>query len=461
MGADKNAQVNSSAPVGLYQENTLLLPILGKLQSLEFLGLDKKVLRTGVDGIHFGLFDNAVERDPDPPQWPPSWDPLLNQEKEDKNFVGADSRRFYIQVKNPDDRDIQTLSNGTRIIKVYWSTTYSNDNILDDNKGSSNITLMEETPGAFVSRGLMLVTTNEDNEYPTHCGIPTLYPTPQDRRVGDSDHRTRRGSMFGKVHAKYNFFDVYTPVYPTSEQKSLPLQIFAIAGANGRPAMYLDFFTSSLSRSRAIYERLGIFLYTIEHPDAERFAASGQRTDVRKVKGGLGGKDFFYLVNSRSNINSFTENDKKQVCSDYTRTNNIIRVFIIGKLASGSMGEAYGDDNTAPMHGSVFIQSDSDPLRMFLAHEVGHLLTDKSSCYGTISDMNLDPSNPYSKNNGGGHFTRPRGNNRFIHFYNVLGGGTRSRLWDVDVEETSVCDTIQKRTFNQFKDIRKSVYLNR
>jgi len=466
-------------------------PPLVRESRIEFLGPDMHVLRTGNEGVHFGLFDNAVVRDPSPPQWPTSQDPLLNDVDDRNNFVGADSRRFYIRLTSPLPQDIKSLPNGTRIIQVEWYTSYPTGQVLDDNNGDRTIALVEKEPGIFVSRGLMLVTTEEDRDCITHCGIPELYLASPRRKYGESDHRTRLGGMFSRVHARYTpsgqstyRIEVSAPVFPSHEQKRLQLQIFVLTDNNGAPAANPhSILNAALRKARTIYERLGIFPQTVEHPYAEKLAASGSHPEARKVRGGLDGKDFAYLVPSPGNINAFSQADERRICETFQRTGNIIRVFVVQKLASGSMGESFPDaDHNAPLHGSTFIPPDIDSKRALLAHEVGHLLTNKSVSYGTAAYFAVSGSErkPYFCNSGGGHFTRPgtaingQFNNRFVNFYNLMGG-TRFRLWDVTVTENpheckpnngNYLNLIPNnsppntpRHFNQYRDIRNSAFV--
>ena len=94
-----------------------------------------------------------------------------------------------------------------------------------------------------------------------------------------------------------------------------------------------------------------------------------------------------------------------------------------------------------------------DELGFVMAHEVGHILTDKGSAYGTIADQ----TSGYPQR--GGHFGRPATppDNRYLHFYNLMGG-SRYRLWDVDVTEAPPAAP-EVRTFNQYRDVRASPYL--
>ena len=421
---------------------------------LEFLGPQRQAIIQDTTAVGFGLFDGAVEQDPNPRSGPPAADPLLNEESEARNFVGSDSRRFHIRLTNPPPEDPELLADGRRVVKVELFTTFGTGQVLDNNDGQPMVTLVEEGPGVFISRGLMLTTTIGDQRLATNCGIANRYPGADVRRFGQTDHRIRLATMFGRVNARYAPSDqskakteIATLVFPVSQRKRLPLQILVVARADGSPSVTTgSVLGRSLRKTREIYERLGIFVQTAAHPIAET-------NSLRKDFGGLEGRDFLYVIRPVNSRSTFGRQEKDIAAQRFPRTSDLIRVFFTQD--PGSRDSFPDVDHPLPVRGSVFIPDDGNPSEALMAHEVGHLLTDKSTHFGLIADPNTSPPFP---NQGGGHFQRPLGQNRFIHFYNLLGG-TRFRLWNVFVTEQSDHVPPQTKTFNQVQDILRSRFL--
>ncbi len=448
---------------------------------IEILGPNKQPL-TRADGIGFGLFDAAFENDA-----PSIW----NSDREEDNFVGHDSRRFYIRLTNPIASSIVKLKNGTRSVEAAWFTTYANGKILDDNQGSPQVTLLEHghNTGVFVSKGLMLVTTTIDRALPTCGGIPSLYSACPTRPienhtslkvVGSKDHRTRLGSMFGQVVATYSTWSAQTPfftqchVFPPAERRRVPMQIFILMRADNTPVVNPQIWLNTqLKVARAIYERLGVFLQTVEHPFAEKIIISGSHLKVRKAFGGLDGKDFVYLYRADGvHLTGATNNDAIELCKMFQRSNDTIRVFIFESLEKNDNGRAFPDSDWGdPSRGSIFIKTATNMDLPILADEIGHLLTNKPERFGRAAYFTHDGTRriPGFCNSGGGHFTRPgifngvRLANRFVNKNNSFGG-SGNRLWDVSVMEQSeecignlpnTSPKAMSRTFNQFIDIRE------
>ncbi|MDQ3684464.1 MAG: peptidoglycan-binding protein, partial [Acidobacteriota bacterium] len=190
--------------------------------TLEFvLDTDNNLLANASDAVttfaRMGLWDRAFD----------AAGAVLNNEAEADNFVGADSRRFYLRVRD-------TAVSGS--VQVNWRTLDAAGNNLDA-PATQSITLLETGAGAgvFTSKALMLVTDTNDQNQATHSGLPAGNPDAGVRNRGQSNHRIRRGSMFGSVEAEYTpagraAASARITVFQRSadERRRVPIQIFVL-----------------------------------------------------------------------------------------------------------------------------------------------------------------------------------------------------------------------------------------
>jgi len=417
-----------------------------------------------------GLFDHAFERQfcPGPPHYDLD-DPILNERDETRNFVGADSRRFHVRVEDDAPRAAGTLPDGRRFVTARWFTRDERGALLDDNAGASELTLVEERPGMFLSRGVMLVSWEQDRDLATHCGIPGLYAEQRERRGrGETDHRLRLASLSGDVVVEYPAAGadsartraVARPFQPR-DRRTLPLQLFVASRQGTRqPVATTAELGAGLERTRRIYAALGIDVRTVTHPLAEARHTTEPRA-VRRIEGALGGGDVHYVVDAgqwlgwRGALTACDERAFARFCRAFPDSGRVVRVLYVDAFRDGRFAMAYPDfDFPGRVEaGACACQAERYPDRALTAHEVGHVLTDKGSAYGTIADQ----TSGYPQR--GGHFGRPAAppDNRYLHFYNLMGG-SRYRLWDVDVIEAPPAAP-EVRTFNQYRDIRASPYL--
>jgi hypothetical protein len=223
---------------------------------------------------------------------------------------------------------------------------------------------------------------------------------------------------------------------------------------------------------KQIYARVGVLPRTTAHPVAEGLAAASDPR-VQKVSSALESESCYVIDQSFAgegvDLNSFTRRNMRAVCEAFPRTGNVVRVFIVGSPYNESKGShlngfAYPDVDFAgsPLASACATRPDLPVAHdvAIVAHEVGHLVTNKSVAFGTIADQTSDFPNA-----GGGHFCRPAqpSDNRYIHFYNLMGG-TRFRLYDVWVLERRGADPDlppgePQKWFNQYRDLRASPLL--
>jgi hypothetical protein len=217
-----------------------------------------------------------------------------------------------------------------------------------------------------------------------------------------------------------------------------------------------EVFGTSLGRATRIYASIGIGVETAAHPVAEALLLAGDRR-IRKV---LGGPDFYYVIDGpalfgrRADLGRLSADTFGAFSRQFPDRGRTVRVLYVGGFDDGKFGMAYPqcDFPRRVEAGACACQAERYRERAIMAHEVGHILTDKSSRYGTIADQ----TNGFCQM--GGHYSRPAHppDNRFIHFYNLMGG-SRYRLYDVDVAEAQ--PGAEARSFNQYRDIRSSPYV--
>jgi len=162
--------------------------------------------------VRFGLWDNAFTTT--------GTATVLNGNSESGNFVGSDSRRFYIRIYDP--------SATTSTVTVDWYTQSSTGVVDDDGKGPNHtgvdtITLTQSpsNPGLYVSKALMLVADEVDNAQATNTGLSGG----SDAAEGAADHRLRRAALGDTMCY------AYTPAVTSSGKQTFTEPIFGPAGS--------------------------------------------------------------------------------------------------------------------------------------------------------------------------------------------------------------------------------------
>ena len=376
-----------------------------------------------------GLWDNAFRPD----------GTVFNEEAEANNFVGADSRRFFIRI-----RDIS--QQGKSRINAEWFATDGAGNGINI-PTDKHITLLETAPNSaiFISRALMLVTDDDDHKQETHSGLAAGIPDgglPR-RQRNQSNHRIRRATMQGGVVIEFpnpggatRNMRTSVPVFQRNpeQRRRLPLQIFVLRQGPAPAAAVIpvgaaDPIWGRLRIARETYARLGILVETVVDPT---FAAN-----IVTVGG-----DSIVLIEPPAGVNpnNVTLADETVLGRNFPALALTIRVFFTGLLASGNRGESYPETNfsTQPQVAASFLNREAGPYSF--AHEIGHILTDKSSL------VNL------------GHYRQPLSpaGNRLQTNQNLMRGGTSvsegvsesKRLWDAkDADNVNQFDTCRGSHF--------------
>lgn len=345
--------------------------------------------------------------------------PLLNA-----GFIDNDSRRFHIRVQDP-------ARAGQGHVNVSWGTT-------DDNPNNPQITLVEHggNPGIFSSRALMLVSDEDDRQVRTDSGLPVGLPDHgQERGVDETNHRLRKASINGMVVAVYGASLVVGSVFRRNpeERKTVSLQVFALRWTPGVNLGLLDAtFSRDMRTAREVYARIGVHVETVVDPTAPV-------NDLVTV-----GVDRFQYIDAPARqpvplvSMHITYAEETWLGTNHLPvTVDTVRVFYVTYLANGSRGESYPDYlfPQQPQQGCAFVCSmTGGPWT--LAHEVGHVLTDK------IANT--------------GHY-RAGGGNRQYERFNLLVNGTGDA--EGALESKRLWDSFDADGWNQVGSTRNSHYL--
>src|SRR6266404_2608584 len=251
--------------------------------------------------VRMGLWDHAFRPAGSP------LGPLFNQQAEVDNFVGADSRKFHIRV-----RDVAARNTGSR--QADWITLDERQNN-DDAPATRDVTLVETAAntGVFVSRGLMLVSGIEDQNQATHTGLAAPLPDAGlTQGAGLRNHRIRKTNVRGVIKVEYRpaagiALPLRLPVFQRSPEsrKRLPLQIFVLrvaAGGNGvintgprnTPTASVV-WTRDLPAAEEAYARLGIEIETVVAPTTPAADIQEERPMITNENVRTSGPDAFKL----------------------------------------------------------------------------------------------------------------------------------------------------------------------
>ncbi len=217
--------------------------------------------------VQIGLWDNAWR---DGQQQNPGT--LYNDQQENQNFIGRDSRKFYIRVTDED-----AAQRNAATVTVRWGTLrtdhQNNNTVEDDDFPQADLTLTGvPNTATYYSEALLLVTDDEDAAQATHSGLALGGLCQR----GNLDHRLRRVSvrdqyeLDGQVKAIYAHQNPnwQSPVDATvdifqrnpDERKRLRVHFINVRRqANGPCATTNQELATYKGIIQAIYGRCGIF----------------------------------------------------------------------------------------------------------------------------------------------------------------------------------------------------------
>lgn len=357
--------------------------------------------------LRMGLWDNAWNHDGEPP--PPSPRPATysdpsgvfrNGADDADHFIGLDPRRFYLRVVHPDS----TATAVTVDLKTYWN--HAGSSLCDGGGTSPGITCtrVPGSAGVFVSRAIMLVSSEYDLAVPdgVHSGD---VPNAGLKQRGQTDFRLRLAGMFGSVEARYTSNSSAGTVTATAElfrgeRRHLRLYLFEVDRAldedlgfrvpyHGGEAVCTvrdEVFLRDLRVARYVYARLGIHITTMQYPGA---------TVVEHVSGGT--TDYLNQIDmplppGRSWTTAGRNRMEVAVANATPSVGAGIRAFYVMSFDSYSEPSDGTRSNRGESWTPWFVENrrppleDSDALRncMFfntptrgaytLAHEINHIL---------------------------------------------------------------------------------------
>lgn len=415
-------------------------PVAAAAPTLEFLDAAGRATRSIDPGLWDGAFaDDATLCDsPGAGRAKP-----LNMAAEAQNFVGSDSRRFYIQVRDP-------AAAGKGRLTLRWWTEVPRRGVLDQ-PADASVQMVETSPGLFRSPALLVVTDPwELANVPTtdgNGGAALL-------RRGAPGYRLRAANLASDVIAEYRPSSGIpmrrsAAVFARTPEarRILPVQFYFFHDA-AHPPPTSDWVRAELRFIRSVYARVGVHVTTATP------ALPGGFT-VLNVDG-----DKVHLIATWPNMDVNTGLTAAQwalVSASYPSLDPAgatLRVFFVGRLADHSCGKG-ADPNgchaPAIAPDAVWV---ADRWRAAgttsAAHEIGHAL----GLPHVIKDLKATP--PINEN--------PSPGSRFAPLNNLMADPPKEskvffgtacfpgRLWDVTLVSKG-------KTYNQYQTVRGARYI--
>jgi hypothetical protein len=245
--------------------------------------------------VRVGLWDNAFDAAGN----------VLNTAVAANNFVGADTRQFFLRL-----RDASRA--GTGNVNVEWRTLAENGDEFFT-PADRRLTLIEDpaTAGVFLSQSVMLVTDDDDQNQGTHSGLPAALPDGNTVRArGQSNHRLRRANVRADLVAEYPHPATAgvrvarrAPVFnrnPESRRR-LPLQIFVLRVAPGGAGVVPTapgsaIWTRDMRVAEETYARFGIEVQTVVAPGTAAANVVSEQPFIQNETVRLTGPNAFVLL---------------------------------------------------------------------------------------------------------------------------------------------------------------------
>lgn len=231
---------------------------------------------------------------------------VVNAAAEAENFAGADTRRFFLRLRD-------ASRSGTGSTDIEWRTVRENGQDFFT-PADRRVTLVETAAnsGLFVSRGLLLVTDNDDQNQSTHSGLPAGLPDSGVVRNRDqSNHRLRRADVRSRLIATYPQpalpgvrVSRTTPVFSRKpeereeERRRLHLLVYVLrVTVGGDPVVpTAPIFTRDLRVAEESYARFGIEVQTVVAPGTPAADVVPERRLVQNETVRLTGPGAFTLL---------------------------------------------------------------------------------------------------------------------------------------------------------------------
>jgi outer membrane protein OmpA-like peptidoglycan-associated protein len=407
------------------------------------------VAAPALTAVRVGLWDDAFDA---------GTGNLLNSEPAATHFIDRDSRRFHFRVRDP-------RSAGE--IRVGWTTEFD-DGTTDDRRPSppfsDQISLLESAAGSgvFLSRGVMLVTDEDDRDENINSGMAAGHPDNGNRGFGDSNHRVRQITVDGnrelesQTRITYDVlpgvdrFSIRLPVFERTLEDRRRIRVHLIdvrESVGGPPILGLLRELDVTEAIRDIYAVAGIYaeIDKIEI-DPPASASSWRATYLGDLLAADPSVEGFTLPGANL-VGSTSENDIVAAVRALASfdANDIYIVMVreiyqnpvpvppaIG-LARGSGGEAFPDSFTAAgaaTRGFTFVATASGVTEFADPHEATHVTTDLRNAAGGHFDLGAAAAAAAGP---------IEGKNLMHRFFLATGLGTSNpkRLWDQIFKNTA------------------------
>lgn len=300
--------------------NVTLVPVAAPPGDISFVDADGNVLTE----VEYGLWDNAAERGA-------SGVTLLNEESDDRNFVGGDSRRFFILVKD-------TSIAPNTFISASWWTANSALGSVSDAPTSLSLEPRSGRIGEFISKAIMLVNNNDDlvDVHDGRTGVVS---------VGTFGYRMKRANLGQAVVASYGSGSTaaFTAASVFARRKKLTIRLYVHKDASG-PCRSSAGVLADVDRAKEIFGRFGVQVEASADP------AMQSVLDANPVTGASGST--YYEMDLSSYLDSTGLFDKpscsRAVNDHFSAKGKWIDVFYVPRIDEPG---AVGVSNTIPRDG--------------------------------------------------------------------------------------------------------------
>lgn len=355
--------------------------------------------------VQIALWDQAFEMVGSPSI---SVGDLHNGLREEDNFLGSDTRTFYIRIYDPVAETDPSQVNET--VAEWYTITEGGQT--DDKPENSAITLVEQGrgTGVFCSKALGLVSDFVDLGTPTNTGIagrqgPSAH--------GQKDYRLRRTDVYnglsGKVKVEYQpvssegvSHSWVVPVFRRSpdERKSVTIHFVTFRdtarGIYGADAEFPGFIARAKQKIMSRLAVAGIEPRFIYDPSLDTIDVNGGAPDTSQVSKGTTTAGLF---NASQDQLALVNHIRNMLAEEPTQGDTIWMLFFARFKDRASIGQASGDlwCNNCPTRNVVFIgYRDVEDYDFTEPHELVHMFGVRHPC--EIADASCMGSGYYFSN---------------------------------------------------------------
>lgn len=319
--------------------------------------------------VRIGLWDEAYDAAGN----------LRNGRAEASNFIGRDARRFYFRVRDP--------SATTSEITIQWRTLRANRTD-DDAPASQDLTLTETAAGSrvYVSRAVMLVTSDIDVRQATDSGLPVGHAMAGSRTRGQPNHRLRRARIDGFVRGEYRPTGaaaplmVTRPIFSRSPEERRRIAVRVIDYGSNSTAAYIR---NQFDRANRIWNAVG--LQVDAQATTQRAVPAGATNAASQY---TGSRDNPQEIAALADLIPVTPDDTvTAVFVDMTGANAYATV---AQRNSSALGDRY----------FIFINNGLSLDDLTLAHELHHVLFNRFDAAVNDAFISFNTTPPTTVANG-------------------------------------------------------------